>query len=74
MENVGKLIATTGAVLVVIGLIVWVAAGKLGWFGHLPGDIVIERPNFRFYMPITTMILLSIALSVVMWLAGKFFR
>ncbi|HEY7710632.1 MAG TPA: DUF2905 domain-containing protein [Candidatus Entotheonella sp.] len=74
MENVGKLIATIGVVLVVIGLIVWVAAGKLSWFGHLPGDIYIERPNFRFYMPITTMILLSIALSVVMWLAGKFFR
>jgi hypothetical protein len=74
MENVGKLIATIGAVLVLIGLIVWVAADKLSWLGHLPGDIHIERPNFRFYAPITTMILLSIALSVVMWLVGKFFR
>jgi len=74
MENVGKLMATTGVVLVVIGLIVWLASDKLSWLGHLPGDIRVERPNFRFYAPITTMILLSIALSVVMWLLGKFFR
>jgi H+/Cl- antiporter ClcA len=74
MEDIGKLIATLGAILVVVGLIVWVAAGKLSWFGHLPGDIYIERPHFRFYAPLTTMILLSVALSVVMWLVGKFFR
>lgn len=74
MENLGKLMATTGVVLVVIGLIVWVASDKLSWLGHLPGDIRVERPSFRFYAPITTMILLSIALSAVMWLLGKFFR
>jgi hypothetical protein len=39
MENVGKFLATIGAALVLIGLIVWVAADKLSWFGHLPGDI-----------------------------------
>lgn len=74
MENVGKLIATIGVVLVVLGLIVWVAADKLSWIGHLPGDIRVERPNFHFYAPLTTMILLSIALSVVAWLLDKFFR
>jgi hypothetical protein len=74
MENVGKLIATIGVVLVVLGLIVWVAADKLSWIGHLPGDIRVERPNFHLYAPLTTMILLSIALSVVTWLLDKFFR
>jgi hypothetical protein len=74
MENVGKLMVSIGAVLVVIGLIVWIAAHKLSCLGHLPGDIRVERSNFRFYAPITTILLLSVALSVVMWLVGKFFR
>jgi hypothetical protein len=74
MENLGKFLVGLGAVLVLIGLIVWLAADKLSWFGRLPGDIAVERPGFRFYAPITTMILLSIGLSVFLWLFNKFFR
>ena len=37
-------------------------------FGRLPGDIVIERPGFRFYLPITTMLLISVVLSLLLWL------
>lgn len=58
--------------LIIVGLLI-IAIG-LGWpwlsklpFGRLPGDIVINRENFRFYFPLTTMIVVSIALSVILW-------
>lgn len=62
-----------GIAVVVIGLIVWLAGDKLGWFGNLPGDIRVERDNFKFFMPITSMILLSIVLSLLLWLFRRFF-
>jgi H+/Cl- antiporter ClcA len=74
MENLGKFIVGVGAVIVIIGMVIWLAADKLSWFGRLPGDIAIERPGWRVYAPITTMILLSVGLSLLMWLWGKFFR
>lgn len=74
MESLGKMLVGLGAVLLVVGLCLWLAADKLSWFGRLPGDIRIERPGFRFYAPLTTMILLSVGLSLALWLFGKFFR
>jgi hypothetical protein len=74
VEHLGKAIVGLGVVLVIIGLLVWFAADKVAWFGNLPGDVQIERPGFRLYIPITTMILLSIGLSLLLWLFGKFFR
>ena len=74
MESLGKIIVVLGVILVGVGLFLWVAGDKLSWLGHLPGDIKVERPGFRFYAPITTMLLLSVGLSVVMWLIGKWFR
>lgn len=55
-----------GLALLVIGL-AWPWLGKLP-LGRLPGDIVIDRPSFKLYLPITTMILLSALLSLLMWL------
>lgn len=55
-----------GLLLIVAGLIVFFFGNKLGWIGHLPGDIRIELENFRFYFPITTMILFSIVLSLIL--------
>ena len=52
--------------LLVIGL-AWPWLGKLP-LGRLPGDIVIDRPSFKLYVPITTMILLSALLSLILWL------
>lgn len=59
--------------LIVIGIVVLLAGLLWPWIGQLPlgrlpGDIVVRRPNFRFYFPITTMILLSILVSVLLWL------
>jgi len=58
-----------GVVLVVAGLL-WPWLGRLG-LGRLPGDIVIERENFRLYLPITTSILISIVLSLILWLLNR---
>jgi hypothetical protein len=73
MPQLGKILIITGVVLVIAGLIVYFAGNKFGWFGHLPGDIRIEKENIRIYFPITTMLLLSIAVSVVIWLVKKIF-
>ena len=58
-----------GLVLVAAGLL-WPFITKLG-LGRLPGDIVIERENFTFYLPITTSLLISIVLSLLFWLMGR---
>jgi hypothetical protein len=58
-----------GVVLVVLGLL-WPWLTKLG-LGRLPGDIVIERDNFRLYIPITTSLLISVVLSLVLWLLNR---
>ena len=58
-----------GVVLILIGLL-WPAISKLG-LGRLPGDIVIERENFRLYIPLTTSIIVSVVLSVLLWLLNR---
>ncbi|GGG05425.1 DUF2905 domain-containing protein [Pontibacter amylolyticus] len=73
MQPLGKYIVIIGIAIVVIGLIVWLAGDKLGWFGNLPGDIRVEREDFKFYMPITSMILVSILLSLLLWVYRRFF-
>jgi hypothetical protein len=62
----GWLLVIAGVVIAGIGLI-WVLAPRLPRPGRLPGDIMIERGNSRFYFPIVTCILISVVLSLVMW-------
>jgi uncharacterized membrane protein len=61
-----KLLIVTGVFLIIAGLLAWALQGRLGWIGRLPGDIAIERENFRFYFPITTMLLLSLLVSALL--------
>jgi len=56
-----------GGVLVVLGALLSFT-GRLPWVGRLPGDISIERENFRFYFPLATSIVISIILSLLVWL------
>ncbi len=68
-----KPLIIAGLILVALGVL-WPLLGKLGpWpgLGRLPGDIVIDRPNMKFYFPVTTMILLSLLLSLVMWILRR---
>jgi hypothetical protein len=58
-----------GLVLVVVGVL-WPYIGRLG-LGRLPGDIVIERPGFSFYFPLMTSLILSVVVSVVLWLINR---
>ncbi len=65
----GRLLILFGIVLVAVGLL-WPWLAKLG-LGRLPGDIVIERENFRLYVPITTSLLASLAISAILWLLNR---
>jgi hypothetical protein len=56
----------------VVGILVW--AGGLSWFGRLPGDIRIERGNVRIYVPVISMLLISVAASVVLTVVRYLFR
>jgi Protein of unknown function (DUF2905) len=64
-----KLLIAIGLILVAIGL-VWMLGERLG-LGRLPGDIVIEREGMRIYIPIATSIIISIALSLLLWLFNR---
>lgn len=74
MENLGKIFVSLGALLIIVGLALWLVADKLSWVGRLPGDIRIERPGLQFYAPLMTSLLLSVGLTLVLWLFNRFFR
>ena len=65
-----KTLVIIGIIIAVVGLL-WRYISKLP-FGRLPGDIVIENDNFRFYFPIVTMIIISVIVSGILWLFRKF--
>ncbi len=67
----GPLLIALGVGLVLIGLLVW--SGGMSWFGRLPGDIRIERETMRVYLPIVSMALVSVVVSVVLYLVRRFF-
>ena len=69
----GKQLIMIGLIISLAGTLIWLLGDKLSWFGNLPGDIKIEKENFKFYFPITSMILVSIALSFLLWLFRKIF-
>lgn len=73
MPQIGKILIIAGTILVIAGLILFFAGDRLSWLGRLPGDIRVEKENFRFYFPITTMIILSILLTVIVWIIRKIF-
>jgi len=73
MQQTGKFLMIAGIILVIVGLIVYFAGNKLSWLGHLPGDIRIEKENVRIYFPVTTMILISVVLSLILYLIRKLF-
>jgi hypothetical protein len=60
-----------GVGFVVLGLLVW--SGALGWFGRLPGDIRIERESLRVYIPLVSMLIVSVVLSALLYLIRRLF-
>jgi hypothetical protein len=74
MTGIGKLLIVFGGVMVMLGVVV-VLAGKANLpLGRLPGDIAYRGKNTSFYFPIVTCILLSILLSAILWIIGRFSR
>jgi hypothetical protein len=71
MTLMARLLIIIGIVLISAGLI-WEFGGKYVPFGRLPGDVVIDKGNFKFYFPISTSIVISILLTLIFWL-WKFF-
>ena len=70
-SDTGKWIIVFGLLVMLAGIIVYFFHDKINWLGRLPGDIRIEKGNFRFYFPITTMILASVVITVIVHLARK---
>ena len=68
-KPLGQLIIVVGLALVVVGLMAM--RGWLGWFGHLPGDVRVERENVRVYVPIVSMLLISLLFSVLSYVLRR---
>jgi len=70
--QLGKVLVLLGLGIVLLGAFLWLGGGSLlGWFGRLPGDVRVERPGFRLYAPFVSMLLISLLLSLIMWLVRR---
>ena len=67
MNQVGKLLFFAGLLLAGLGALLWSGIGK-NWLGRLPGDIHYSKGNFSFYFPIVTCLLISLVLTIILWL------
>jgi len=70
MNELGKMLFILGLVVAIVGLLLWMGVGK-GWLGKLPGDINYTRGNFSFHFPLVTCIILSVLLTLILWLFRK---
>ncbi len=71
MTSLGRTLIAIGAILVIVGLLLTLGARLPFRIGRLPGDIVIRGKNSVFYFPLMTCLVLSLVLSLVMWLVGR---
>jgi len=70
MGGIGRILIYLGLFLVIVG-IAFTLIGKIPWLGHLPGDITIERERFTFYFPLATCLVISVVLSLVLYLLRR---
>ena len=73
LEGVGRLLLIAGVVMAALGLAL-LLAGRVPWLGRLPGDILVHREGFTLYVPIVTMLLLSVVLTVLLNVVFRLFR
>lgn len=74
MSELGKILLGFGVVMIVLGVILSVAgnlSGKVPWLGRLPGDIYIDRGTWKIYFPLSTSILISVVLSLLVFVFGR---
>jgi hypothetical protein len=70
LDDLGRTLLLVGILIGVAGVLLMLA-GHVPWLGRLPGDITIERDNFRFYAPIATSLLISLVLTLVLNLVAR---
>jgi hypothetical protein len=70
IQYIGRFLIILGIVIFAIGGIL-LLSGKIPWLGRLPGDIIIQRKNFTLYFPLATSILLSVMLTLILWLIRR---
>ncbi len=68
-RSLGVTLAFAGFALLVLGVLLW--SGALGWFGRLPGDVRVERDGLRVYFPIVSMLVVSVVLSLLVWVIRR---
>lgn len=72
-SETGKYVIVAGIMIAIAGVLIFFFHDKLNWIGRLPGDIRIEKPNFRFYFPIVTMIVFSLVITIIVQVIRKIF-
>jgi membrane protein implicated in regulation of membrane protease activity len=70
ISPIGRILIIIGLAVAAIGLLLTLG-GKLPWFGRLPGDIQYKGENFTFYFPLATSVIVSLVLSLVLWLINR---
>lgn len=70
MNELGKVLVVVGLAIAAVGLLLWTGLGK-SWLGRLPGDLHYTRGNFSIHFPIVTCLLVSVLLTVILWLFRK---
>jgi hypothetical protein len=71
--TIGKYLIVIGLFILVVGVVVYFLGDRMNWFGRLPGDIRVEKENIRIFIPLTTMILLSILITLIINIFKKIF-
>jgi len=70
VNDIGKILVGFGLLIALTGVVL-VLVGRVPWIGRLPGDIHIQRGNFTFYFPLATSLLLSVALTLLLYVVGR---
>jgi hypothetical protein len=70
MSDLGRMLIVLGVVVALLGVVL-VLAGRVPWLGRLPGDLHVQRDGWSFHFPLGTSILLSLVLTVLLWLVGR---
>jgi hypothetical protein len=70
MPMMGRFLIIAGGLMILLGLLL-MYAGRIPLLGRLPGDIVIERKSFTLYFPIVTSVLLSLILTLILWIVSR---
>jgi len=71
MQMMGKMLVLMGGLIVLVGIVL-MFSDRIPFLGKLPGDIFIKRDNFQFYFPITTGIILSLLVSLILWIVSQY--